>query len=121
MKNILFLTLLIITSLSLQAQKSFTGNIVSKNGNKLIIKAETNAVKPATTDSCSISKDLTGTSNPFGIKISGGWMGIADAMYLSAKGDQYTFKITKETTNIVINGKKKDQFVPGQKVKVEWK
>lgn len=103
------------------AQKSFTGVIVSKAGTKLVIKADANSVKPSTTDSCSISKDLTDAPNPFGLKISGGWMGIGNVVLLDSKGDQLTFKITKETTNIVVNGKKKEQFMPKQKVQVEWK
>src|ERR1700741_2393269 len=110
MKKYFFLLICVFTLFAAQAQKSFTGTIVSKTGNKVVIKGDQVAAKPTTADSCTISKDLTDAPNPFGLKISGGWMGIGNAVFLSAKGDQYTFKITKEATNIVVNGKKKEQF-----------
>lgn len=101
-------------------QKSLTGVITSVKGKVFIVKADNVESVPAKTDSCSISKDISGTKNPFGFTVTSGWMGIGDVMLTSASGNNLTFKIIKETTSIVVNGKKQVQFATGKKVKVEW-
>lgn len=121
MKKINFLALLFsLVSFITYSQKSFTGVISSVKGKVVVIKADNTDNIPSKTDSCSISKDISGTKNPFGIMVSSGWMGIGDAMLTNASGKNLTFKIIKETTSIVVNGKKQVQFVAGKKVKVEW-
>ncbi|MBK6520892.1 MAG: hypothetical protein IPG08_00395 [Sphingobacteriaceae bacterium] len=48
-------------------------------------------------------------------------MGVADAFLLNRKGNVIVFTIIRETSNIVINGKKQDHFVKGKKMKIVWK
>lgn len=103
------------------SQNSFTGTIKSVKGKVLVITADNTDFVPAKTDSCDISKDISGSKNPFGITVSSGWMGIGTVMLTASSGKTMTFKIIKETSSIVINGKKQVQFAPGKKVKVEWK
>ncbi len=106
MKKICTITfILLLFSFVSFAQKSLTGVITSV---------------PAKTDSCEISKDISGTKNPFGFTVQSGWMGIGNVMLTSASGNNLTFKIIKETSSIVINGKKQVQFAAGKKVKVDW-
>jgi hypothetical protein len=102
------------------AQKEMTGVIATVNGKTFTVKADAIDPIPLKTDTCSISKDISGTKNPFGITISSGWMGIGDILLTHVKGTTLTFKILKETSNITINGKKQPNFVAGKKVKIEW-
>ena len=117
--QLLFLTFIFLSFFAF-GQKSVTGVIASVKGKTVVVKADNVEVIPSKTDSCSMSKDISGTKNPFGIVVSSGYMGIGEVMLTASSGKNLTFKIIKETTNIVINGKKQVQFVPGKKVKVEW-
>jgi hypothetical protein len=119
-KNILISCFLLGFSIIGLAQKEMTGVIASVNGKTFTVKADATDPMPAKTDTCSISKDISGTKNPFGITISSGWMGIGNIMLTNVKGTTLTFKILKETSNITINGKKQPNFVAGKKVKIEW-
>ncbi|MDP2385650.1 MAG: hypothetical protein Q8M29_04720 [Bacteroidota bacterium] len=119
-KNCFLIFIFALFSLVSFGQKSLTGVITSVKGKTFIVKADNVESVPAKTDSCDISKDISGTKNPFGITVSSGWMGIGDVMLTNASGKNLTFKIIKETTSIVINGKKQVQFAAGKKVKVEW-
>lgn len=120
MKTTLLFVILLFIAVSVNAQQELTGVISSVKGKVLIIKADKQEPVPAKTDTCSISKDISGTKNPFGLTISSGWMGIGDIMLTAVKGNVLTFKIVKETSSIVINGKKQQNFIPGKKVKIEW-
>lgn len=106
---------------SVLAQKTITGILTSSKGNVFTIECEKIDELPSVTDTCSVSKDISGTKNPFGITIQTGWMGVADAFFLSRKEKSITFKVIRETTNIVINGKKQEQFIKGKKMKIDWK
>jgi len=117
----ILLFVLLCVSFETQAQKSCTGVITSVKGKLFTITSEDVKDLPSKTDTVSVSKDISGTKNPFGITVKSGWMGVADAMFVSQKGKTLTFKITKETSNIVINGKKTVHFVNGKKMKIEWK
>jgi hypothetical protein len=119
-KTILFSCVFLCFSIAGMAQKEIMGVIASVNGKTFTVKAETLDPMPLKTDTCNISKDISGTKNPFGITISSGWMGIGEIMLTNTKGNTLTFKIVKETTNITINGKKQPNFVVGKKVKIEW-
>ncbi len=107
--------------LSLNAQNTLTGTITASNKNSFTIRAEQVNLLPSKTDTCKISKDISGTKNPFGITVKSGWLGVADALFLSSKGNELTFKITKETSEIVVNGKKQNHFEKGKILKVVWK
>ncbi|MDZ4665114.1 MAG: hypothetical protein SGJ15_09580 [Bacteroidota bacterium] len=48
-------------------------------------------------------------------------MSVADAFFVNRKGTVLTFTIIRETSNIVINGKKQEHFVKGKKMKIVWK
>jgi hypothetical protein len=117
----LLVFLLFISCGAVKAQKTLTGTIVAVKGNVFTIKSDDVKEIPAKTDTVSVSKDISGTKNPFGITVKSGWMGVADAMFVSQKGNNLTFKITKETSSIVINGKKTVHFVNGKKMKIDWK
>lgn len=117
----ILLFVLFFVSFETQAQKSCTGVITSVKGKIFTITSEDLKDIPSKTDTCSVSKDISGTKNPFGIMVQSGWLGVADAMFVSQKGNTLTFKITKETSSIVINGKKTVHFVNGKKMKIEWK
>jgi len=119
-KSCFLIFVFVLFSLVSFGQKSLTGVITSVKGKTFVVKADNVLSVPAKTDSCDISKDISGTKNPFGITVSSGWMGIGDAMLTNVSGSNLTFKIVKETTSIVINGKKQVQFAAGKKVKVEW-
>ena len=117
----ILLFVLLYVSFETHAQKSCTGVITSVKGKLFTITSEDVMDVPSKTDTVSVSKDISGTKNPFGITVKSGWMGVADAMFVSQKGKTLTFKITKETSSIVINGKKTVHFVNGKKMKIEWK
>lgn len=121
MPKIVVFCLFLLLFTQVQAQLSLTGFVVSKSGTTVVVKMDSVSVLPVKGDSVAISKDISGDKNPFGIMISSGWMSIGDAVFYSAANDRWTFKIYKETANIVVNGEKKEQFVPGKKVKIEWK
>lgn len=106
---------------SLHAQNTLTGTITTANKNVFSIQVEKVDLLPAKNDTCSVSKDISGTKNPFGITIQSGWLGVADAVLLSNKGNEITFKVIKETSEIIINGKKQNHFVKGKKLKISWK
>lgn len=117
----ILLFVLLYVSFETHAQKSCTGVITSVKGKLFTITSEDVMDVPSKTDTVSVSKDISGTKNPFGITVKSGWMGVADAMFVSQKGKSLTFKITKETSSILINGKKTVHFVSGKKMKIEWK
>lgn len=117
----ILLFILLFVGFTANAQKSCTGIITTVKGNIFTIKSDDVKEIPSKTDTVSVSKDISGTKNPFGITVKSGWMGVADAMFVSQKGNLLTFKITKETSSIVINGKKTVHFVNGKKMKIEWK
>lgn len=119
-KKILFF-FLSFSALSGFAQQSVTGKVVSRNGSYVTILIDSISFNPVNGDSVSISKDISGDKNPFGIMIAEGWMGIGDATLYSSTNNKWVFKIYKETANIVVNGEKKEQFVKNKKVKIEWK
>jgi hypothetical protein len=120
-KTILVCCLFLCFSGAALAQKEITGVIAAVSGKTFTVKADAIEPLPLKTDTCSISKDISGTKNPFGLTISSGWMGIGDISLTGVKGKTLTFKIIKETSNITINGKKQPNFVVGKKVKIEWK
>lgn len=118
-----FIAILFFASGFCIAQKECTGTIASYNGKTLVVTVAGDALLPAKNDSVKVSKDISGTSSPFGFKmtIQNGWMGIGEGFVAKSEKVKLTLTITKETTTIVENGKKKPQFVPGKKVKIEWK
>ncbi len=122
-KATLFFTALVLTfcNMLLFAQKTITGTVTVSNGKTFTLNCDQIDEIPTTTDTCSVSKDISGTKNPFGITIQSGWMGVADAFLLNRKGNVIVFTIIRETSNIVINGKKQDHFVKGKKMKIVWK
>ena len=121
MKKILTTVVLLLAAKIFFAQHTINGTIVSRVGAKLEVKVDSIGEIPGAKDSCDISKDISGSDNPFGIQISSGWVGIGKVMFVSKSGNKYQFRIAKETTTVVVNGQKKEQFVPGKKVKIEWK
>lgn len=100
---------------------SVTGTITVVKGKVFTIKSESNDVVFSKGDSCSVSKDISGNKNPFGINISNGWMGVAVAVVVASEKNKLTLRVVKETSNIVINGKKTEHFVAGKKMKIEPK
>ncbi len=100
------------------AQKSLTGTITAVNAKVVTLKYEGESAF-SKSDSCIISKDISGSKNPFGIKISSGWLGVGNGVITTVEKNKLTLKITKETSNIVINGKKTDHFVLGKILKLE--
>lgn len=118
--TLLSLTFILASFNTLIAQKEITGTVTAGNGKTFTLNCEQIDQLPSTTDSCSVSKDISGTKNPFGITIQSGWMGVADAFFLNRKGNVLVFKIIRETSNIVINGKKQEHFVKGKKMKIVW-
>lgn len=122
MKKITFLFLIITISLfnTLKAQNTITGTVIAGNGKTFTLSCEKTDLLPTTTDTCRVSKDISGTKNPFGIVVQSGWMGVADAFFVSKKGNVMVFAIIRETSNIVINGKKQEHFVNGKKMKIVW-
>jgi hypothetical protein len=107
----------------LNAQNECIGTITSVVGKVVVIKLEPSEKLPVKNDSCKVSKDISGTSNPFGFKmtIKNGWLGIAEAKVTKVDKTTLTVTVTKETTSVTENGKKKPQIVVGKRVKVEWK
>jgi hypothetical protein len=105
----------------LRAQSSTTGNIISVKGKTFVLKLDSTNKVPVKGDSCYASKDISGSKNPFGIKISSGWMGVAKTVVVASDKNKLTLLIVKETSNIVVNGKKTNHFEVGKKFKVEWK
>ncbi len=48
------------------------------------------------------------------------WLDIAEVEVTRVSGGTVTCKITKETTDITVNGRKQDQFVKGAATKLKW-
>jgi hypothetical protein len=121
MKKLLFAAFMAFGASALMAQHTYTGSIVSRVGPKLVLKLDSVTALPTVgKDSVDISKDISGTDNPFGINITSGWVGIGKLIYVGKSGTNYQFRIAKETTSVVVNGVKKEQFVTGKKVKIQW-
>lgn len=119
MKNLVFLfAFLCVGAIPAIAQKTFEGEIVSRNGSNLQLKAPNVSELPTKSENCNISKDISGTS-VFGIKLDSGWMGIGTIKYVGSKEGILIFEIVEETSKIEVNGKKTEQFEKGKKVKVE--
>ncbi len=115
------LILVLGTSYALLGQKMIIGTVTASNGKSFTLMCEQIDQLPSLSDTCSVSKDISGTKNPFGITIQSGWLSVADAFFLSRKGNIASFKIIRETSDIVINGKKQEHFIKGKKMKVTWK
>lgn len=107
-------------SYSCHAQKTITGTLTASNEKSFTIACDKANELPTLADTCNVSKDISGTKNPFGITVKSGWMGVADAFFLSKKGNAISFKVIRETSNIVINGKKQEHFKKGKKIKITW-
>ncbi|MBK7311900.1 MAG: hypothetical protein IPI93_14280 [Sphingobacteriaceae bacterium] len=121
-KATLFFTALVLTFCNmLFSQKVITGTVTVSNGKTFTLNCDQIDQLPTTTDTCSISKDISGTKNPFGITVQSGWMSVADAFFMKRKGNVIVFSIIRETSNIVINGKRQEHFVKGKKMKIAWK
>ena len=120
MKKLILTFLVALSTHLLLAQNTITGVILSRVGAKLEIKVDSIGLCPTSKDSCDIYKDISGTDNPFGINISSGWVGIGKLIFVSKTGNKYSFRIAKETSTVIVNGVKKEQFAKGKKVKVEW-
>ena len=101
------------------AQRSLTGTVTAVKGKIVTLKYTGNEPVFSKGDSCSVSKDISGSKNPFGIKISSGWLGVGTAVITVAEKNKIAFKIIKETSNIVINGKKTEHFIPGKIMRLE--
>jgi len=117
-KNYLSIILLLFAGY-IFSQKNVTGTITVVKGKVFTLKCEGNDPVFAKGDSCSVSKDISGNKNPFGINITNGWMGVGIAVVTAVSNNKITLKVVKETSNIVINGKKTEHFVPGKKIKLE--
>lgn len=122
MKNYYLLYILLTLTFCnvIVAQKTITGTVTVSNGKTFALSCDQIDLLPTPSDTCGVSKDISGTKNPFGITIQSGWMGVADAFFLNRKGNVLLFKIIRETSNIVINGKKQEHFVKGKKMKIVW-
>jgi hypothetical protein len=103
------------------AQKNITGTITSASGKLFTISCDKVDEIPSAKDTCDVSKDISGTKNPFGINIQSGWMSVADAVFVSRKENALSFKVVRETSDVVINGKKQEHLVKGKKLKIVWK
>lgn len=121
MKHLFICFLVLFSVVSGHSQKTATGTIATVKGKVFTVKMDNIDVLPSKSDSCAISKDISGTKNPFGIKITSGWLGIGNIVVSGINNNILTCKIVKETSEIIINGKKQGHFVPGKKVKLEWK
>jgi hypothetical protein len=102
------------------SQRTVTGIITSAKGKTFILKIDSSSVIPVKRDSCSVSKDISGSNNPFGINISSGWMGVAKGVVSATDKNTITVLIIKETSNIVVNGKKTEHFIPGKRIKLDF-
>lgn len=49
------------------------------------------------------------------------WLGIATAEVIKSSNDEVTVKVIEEKSSITINGEKKNHFVKGTPVRIEWK
>ena len=118
----LFITLAMIMSFCCfsAAQNEVIGTITKSYNQVFTIVCEKTDKCPLTKDTCSVSKDISGTKNPFGITITSGWLEVADAVFIEKKGDQLSFKVVKEKSEVIINGKKQEHFVKGKRMKIAW-
>lgn len=102
------------------SQNSLTGTITVVKAKVVTLKTE-GEITFSKGDSCAISKDIAGTTNPFGIKISSGWLGVGTGLVQTVEKGKVTIKIIKETSEIIINGKKTEHFVPGKRMMLKSK
>ncbi|MCE3225496.1 MAG: hypothetical protein K0S32_47 [Bacteroidetes bacterium] len=120
MKKLPLFILLSLLSIMAYSQTTTTGVITSVKGKTFVLKLDSATTIPNKGDSCYAYKDISGSKNPFGIKISSGWMGVAKTVVTACDKNKMAVLIVKETSNIVINGKKTEHFVVGKKFKMEW-
>jgi hypothetical protein len=118
----IFVFLFFLISSFCFGQKECIGTISSYSGKTLVVTLTDLKTVPAKNDSVKIAKDISGQSSPFGIKmtIQSGWMGIGEGVVSKVEKNKLTIRVTKETSSVVENGKKKEQFVAGKKVKIEF-
>jgi hypothetical protein len=120
MKTLKLILVLFALSKFIYGQEPQIGMITKVLGKVVTIKLETTptGVKPASI--AYVSKDLTGAKGPFGITLSSGWLDIGEVKIKSVVKNTAELEITKEKTDIVVNGKVQKQFVVGKKIKLSW-
>lgn len=115
------LLLFVLLSKFCFAQKTAIGTIISSKGKIVVLKCEALEPQFIKGDSCTISKDISGSKNPFGITITNGWLGVGKGVVEVINKNSITVKVVKETSEIIINGKKTEHFVVGKRMKLENK
>ncbi len=83
--KLFFIALTLIFCNALLAQKTIIGTITVSNGKTFTLNCDQIEELPTTADTCSVSKDISGTKNPFGITVQSGWLGVADAFFFEQK------------------------------------
>ncbi|MEM7153559.1 MAG: WD40 repeat domain-containing protein [Myxococcota bacterium] len=91
------------------------GTIESRKGKTVRVRASSDA-RPAVGTKGSMSRHF---ERQMGRMTMSGWMGIATVEVTKVSGKTVTLKILEETSNVVINGRKQNQFKKGFQVKVE--
>ena len=91
------------------------GVIESRKGKVVRVRASSDA-RPAVGTTGSMSRHF---ERKMGRMTMTGWMGIAKVKVTKVSGKIVTLKILEETSNVVINGRKQNQFKKGFVVKVE--
>ncbi len=94
------------------------GDFITNTVKNPVVKIDKGTASPVIGQDVKISKYFETTL--FGFN-STGYMSIANAKVTKVAGQNITFKVVEETSNVTVNGKKKNQFEKGNHVKIEWK
>lgn len=94
------------------------GDFITNSVRNPIVKIDKGLTNPVIGQEVKISKYFE--TKLFGFMTSG-YMSIANAKISKISGQNITFNIIEETSDVTINGKKKNQFAKGNHVKIEWK
>lgn len=109
--------LLSASLMAAQDASEFTGTVVTKAGDTVIIRLE-NA--PGLNAGASVSIYKFFTKNILGMNTSG-WLHAAEAKLISLTGSIVTVIITEEKSRMTVNNKKVEHLAAGAKVKLALK
>lgn len=111
--------ILLLTGHRLAAQTgSLEATILSKKGNiielQLISKTGDDFQNGTEADMSKYFEEKMGNMN------MSGWLGVAKVKFIPTTRQNIAIEILKETSDIVVNGEKVNQFKIGKRMKLEW-
>ncbi|MBL7897538.1 MAG: hypothetical protein JNJ99_03300, partial [Crocinitomicaceae bacterium] len=98
--------------------KELFGVLTTNTISSVQIKSENDSRIPSVGAICEMNKYFETTL--FGFK-STGWLSIADVVVTKVQGESISVKVLSESSEMTINGEKKNHFEKGNRVQLTWK